>query len=394
MVDGEYILNLSVSLTNSVMKELPDIDGVLYTLGIGPQIGPAFANGKPNDSTDYRKFVYLASNGRQEVTLGRNAAPSIVSGNFTWVSTMGKYYALIASTTAQVKRFVFDSRDIDTSFLRSAIYLERKSEKANIRTDDYTFYIGPKMSGVLAKYSEQKYGEVMPVSFPFGSIAELLKFPLDFFAKLVGNYGIAIILLTILIKIILFPLTRKSFDSMKKMQAINPKMAEVRERFKDDPKRMNLEIAELYKREGVSPLGGCLPQLLQLPIMFALYLLFNEYFALKNAVFISGWINDLSAPESIFTLPFSIPFLGDAVRMLPIIMVATQLFSTMTTQTTQSGGDNKMKWLPYIMMGVFFFILYNLPSGLVLYWTVQNILTVLQVIVQNLVKYKKFSVRM
>ncbi|RPJ50551.1 MAG: membrane protein insertase YidC, partial [Methanobacteriota archaeon] len=155
-----------------------------------------------------------------------------------------------------------------------------------------------------------------------------------------------------------------------------------------------LEIAELYKREGVSPLGGCLPQLLQLPIMFALYLLFNEYFALKNAVFIHGWINDLSAPESIFTLPFSIPFLGDAVRMLQIIMVATQLFSTMTTQATQSGGDNKMKWLPYIMMGVFFFILYNLPSGLVLYWTVQNILTVLQVIVQNLVKYKKFSLRM
>ncbi|RPJ06291.1 MAG: membrane protein insertase YidC [Spirochaetaceae bacterium] len=264
-----------------------------------------------------------------------------------------------------------------------------------MRTNEYSFYIVPKRGDILAKYGEQKFGEIAPIDFPIGWIAVILKYPLDFFGKLTGNYGIAIILLTLLIKILTYPLTRKSFDSMKKMQALGPKMNEIRERYKDDPKRMNMEIAEMYKREGVSPLGGCLPQLLQLPILLGLYNLFGEYFALKNAMFIPGWINDLSSPESIFTLPFEIPFLGNAVRLLPIIMLATQFFSTLATQSAQpAGADNKMKWLPYILMAVFFFILYNLPSGLVLYWTVQNILTVLQNIVVNLIRYRKFSLRM
>ncbi|HEQ71064.1 MAG TPA: membrane protein insertase YidC, partial [Spirochaetia bacterium] len=164
----------------------------------------------------------------------------------------------------------------------------------------------------------------------------------------------------------------------------------LRAKFKDDPKRLNLEMAALYKKEGVSPLGGCLPQLLQLPIMIGLYVLFNEHFALKNAVFIPGWIDDLSVPESIARLPFTIPILGwNYLRLLPIIMLGTQLLSTFFTQAQTSAGDNRMKYLPYVMMGVFFFILYNLPSGLVLYWTVQNILTVFQMMLQRYVSERK-----
>ncbi|RPJ07480.1 MAG: hypothetical protein EHM28_06995, partial [Spirochaetaceae bacterium] len=149
LADGEYIINLSISLTNSVVKELPDIEGVLYTIGVGPQIGPAFTGTVPDSKTDYRKFVYLSSAGRKDLTLNKNAVPVIVDGNATWAAIIGKYYTLIASTKdVQLKRFVFDSRDLDTSFLRSAIYLERKADKTNMRTDEYSFYIGPKRGDI------------------------------------------------------------------------------------------------------------------------------------------------------------------------------------------------------------------------------------------------------
>ncbi|MBN1525472.1 MAG: YidC/Oxa1 family insertase periplasmic-domain containing protein [Spirochaetales bacterium] len=395
VVDDEYILHLYIELSNSKNDYLPNLDGLLYTMEIGPQIGPDFTGEAPSDRVDYRKFRYINSNGTQETVLGKGAEPKIEKGSFSWISITGKYYALIASTNAQTKRFVFDSRnDFYVPKLRSAMYIERKFEGTPKRLDEYTFFIGPKKQEILAKYSDQKYGEVAPIDFPFGTIGELFKYPLDFFAGVTGNYGISIIILTILIKILFYPLTKKGQDSMKRMQSLNPKIAEIREKFKDDPKRMNMEIADLYKREKISPLGGCLPQLLQLPIMFALYNLFNNHFGLKGAPFI-GWITDLSIPESLFKLPFEIPFLGDQFRLLPFIMLATQLLSTLTTQSTQATtGDNKMKYLPYILMGVFFFVLYNLPSGLVLYWTVQNFLTVLIIVIRNFVKERKLSFQM
>jgi YidC/Oxa1 family membrane protein insertase len=173
------------------------------------------------------------------------------------------------------------------------------------------------------------------------------------------------------------------------MQAVNPKLQEIRTRYKDNPKRMNEEMAALYKSAGISPLGGCLPQLLQLPILFGLYELFNTHFALKNAVFIPGWIKDLSVAESIYKLPSGpiviplVNFVFSDIRLLPFIMLGTQLATTFLTAGQSSGGDSRMKYLPYIMMVVFFFVLYNMPSGLVLYWTVQNILTVVQMLIQQ-----------
>jgi YidC/Oxa1 family membrane protein insertase len=390
----EYMFELKIAIENQANENLNlDFNGVMYTLSIGPQIGPEFK--KLEGGGDYRKFVYY-DKGRNERDVHPGETQTVEKSTIVWAAVVGKYYTLIVLPSFNPERLVFDSRELDTAVpVRSTLDIERPYDKTQRREDTYKIYIGPKKRSFLEKYNVAKnnsYGlkdrhldEVVPSVFLIGFIADILKYPLDLFYGLVGNYGIAIILLTILIKVIVFPLTRKSYESMSRLQELSPKMTELREKYKDNPKKLNMEMADLYRREGVNPLGGCLPQLLQLPIMFALYILLQEHFGLRNAMFIPGWIPDLSAPEYIVEFNFTIPILNwQYLRLLPIIMLATQIISSKLTQTS-TGTDSKMKMLPYILVGVFFFILYNLPSCLVLYWTVQNILTTAQMMV-----YKKY----
>jgi YidC/Oxa1 family membrane protein insertase len=209
------------------------------------------------------------------------------------------------------------------------------------------------------------------------------------FVKLVPNWGVAIILLTLVTKIVFLPLTFKSSESMARMATLNPKIQEIRTRLKDKPERMNQEMAELYKKEKVNPLSGCLPLLLQIPIFFSLYNLFNTAFELRGAMFIPGWIPDLSVAESVYNLPFS--FLGiDAIRLLPLIMLGTQILSSRIMQPPSSDASGaQMKLLNYAMPVVFLFMLYNMPAGLTLYWTVQNILSVVQQVYINWMRKRK-----
>ena len=155
---------------------------------------------------------------------------------------------------------------------------------------------------------------------------------------------------------------------------------------------MQKEMMELYKTHKVNPVGGCLPMLLQIPIFFALYSLLNDNFALRGALFIPHWIPDLSVPEFVWDFsPFTLPILGwHSLRILPILMVATQLLTTkFTTPPDTSGQAGQMKIITYVLPAFFFFILYDMPSGLVLYWMVQNILSVFQQIYINSVNKKK-----
>ena len=216
-----------------------------------------------------------------------------------------------------------------------------------------------------------------PSSF-WGWLSDALKWLLEMFYRLIPNWGVAIILLTLFIKIVFYPLTRKSTESTSKMQALGPKLQEIKERYKDNPQKVNQETAALYKKEGVNPLGGCLPMLLQLPIFFALYRLFSTYFELRGAAFIDPWISDLSGPEQLLTLPFAIPFLGNELHLLPFLMLGMTFLQQLVTQTpgTQTSSQNKM--LLYGMPMFFFFIMYNMPSGLLLYWTMQSLIGVAQ----------------
>ena len=174
------------------------------------------------------------------------------------------------------------------------------------------------------------------------------------------------------------------------MQALNPQMEELRARYKDNPTKLNQEMGELYKREKINPLGGCLPLLFQFPIFIALYGLLNKHFELRGAMFIPGWIEDLSLPESIINFaPVSLPLLGSDIRLLPILYGASMIFSFRINQTGTPQSGMTGKFMMYGMPIMFFFMLYNAPSGLLLYWMIQNIISIGQQIYVNNKRKKK-----
>jgi YidC/Oxa1 family membrane protein insertase len=148
---------------------------------------------------------------------------------------------------------------------------------------------------------------------------------------------------------------------------------------------MNLEMSALYKKEGYNPLSGCLPMVIQMPIFFAMYNLFNTHFDLRGALFIPGWIPDLSLPEAVYTFAsFRVPILGwTAVRLLPFLYVGSQLIYGKVTQTPDQQGNAQMKMMMYVMPVMFFFILYDVPSGLLVYWIMSNMLTLVQQLTIN-----------
>jgi YidC/Oxa1 family membrane protein insertase len=204
--------------------------------------------------------------------------------------------------------------------------------------------------------------------------------------RVIPNWGLSIIILTIVLKIVMFPLTKKSSLGTLKMQELQPKMQVLQAKYKDNQQKQQEEMAKLYKEAGYNPVSGCLPMLLQFVVLFAMFNLFNNYFEFRGAMFIPGWIPDLSVGDSVYAFKFNLPFLGNQLRLLPIIYVISQLLFGKITQnggTTTGASATQMKIMMYGMPIFFFFIFYNAPSGLLLYWTVSNVIQMIQQIAIN-----------
>ena len=192
--------------------------------------------------------------------------------------------------------------------------------------------------------------------------------------KYVPNYGLLLIIFSILVKIVVYPLTKKSYKSTKEMQALQPLIMELRNKYKGDSQKLNKATMSLYKEHGVNPLGGCLPMLLQMPLLFALFIVFRTTIELRQAPFI-WWIDDLSSPDALISLPFTLPLYGDQVSVLPILM-GVSMFIQQKMMGTQASGQQK--YMSYFMTGFFLIIFNQFPSGLNLYYTLFNVLTILQ----------------
>jgi len=391
----DYMIEVQVTIENSV-NDIPVLSegGIAYSLAVGPQIGPEYK--KLDRRNEYRMYITYA-NGKKRSTKTDKDGITVLDERVNWASVCGKYFALIALPDATDYRISYDTRTLSGLKDQSSLVFERPELKSAKQVDSYRFFIGPKDPRILARYNDadkNAYGlesrhfeETATSSMIIRPLAKLLKLIMELFYTIIPNYGIAILLTTLLIKIVLFPLTHKSFESTARMQSLQPKMAELREKYKSNPQKMNQEVAALYKKEGVNPLGGCLPLLLQMPIFFGMYNLLSTHFDLRGATFIAGWITDLSAPESIWDfshlLANGLPFVHwQNLRLLPLIMVATTFLQSKLTQAPDASNKN-MKMMTYMMPIMFFFILYEMPSGLVLYWTVQNILTVFQQMYTN-----------
>ena len=188
------------------------------------------------------------------------------------------------------------------------------------------------------------------------------------------NYGIILILFAFIVRVITGPLTKKSHESAQKMQALQPKLKKLQEKYKKDPQKLNQETMKLYKESGTNPLGGCFPMLLQMPLLFSLFIVFRSTIEFRGAPFI-GWISNLSQPDTIINLPINIPLYGDQIAFLPILLGITMFLSQ---RVSMAAADPKQKPLMYIM-SIFFYLIFNsFPSGLNLYYVVYNILNYLQ----------------
>ncbi|WP_028581139.1 membrane protein insertase YidC [Desulfogranum japonicum] len=234
----------------------------------------------------------------------------------------------------------------------------------------YDLYLGPKKLDVL-----KQAGDQLDAAVNFGwfdMLAKPMLWLLNFFHDYLKNYGVAIILVTVIIKAVFWPITQRGMKSMKNMQKLQPKMAKLREKYKDDPAKMNQEMMAMYKTYKVNPLGGCLPMFIQIPFFFALYRVLMASIELRHAPFML-WINDLSAPDRLW-IGVDIPYLH-GIPVLTLLMGASMYLQQKMTPTTADPTQAKiMQFLPVIFTVMFL----NFASGLVLYWFVNNLLSILQ----------------
>jgi len=235
----------------------------------------------------------------------------------------------------------------------------------------FTFYMGPKSLKVFGHY-DNSLKNAINFGF-FNVIAKPLLIVMNTIHGVIPNYGVAIILLTIFIKLIFWPLGTKSYRSMNKMKKVQPLMTELREKYKDDKQKMNQEVMALYKTYKVNPASGCLPMVVQMPIFFALYRMLYQAIELRHAPFF-GWISDLSAPDRLFDLNFAIPMMQKpyGIPMLTLLMGASFLLQQKMTPTTGDPMQAKMMMLMPLFMTVLFI---NFPAGLVLYMFVNNLIS-------------------
>jgi YidC/Oxa1 family membrane protein insertase len=264
----------------------------------------------------------------------------------------------------------FDSIDAGRSAWVSVYYGPVELPPGQPAEHVYRVYIGPKeperleaIGGGLIRSIDLGWSWLVPLTRFFNWLLAALY-------SVVPNYGVAIVLLTILVRLVTTPLTNKQMRSMERMRAINPKLQELKEKYGDDKQKQSEEMMRLYKQEGVNPLGGCLPMVLQLPVFIGLFYALRSSIQLRQAPFF-GWIDDLSAPDLLFELPG----IGIPVRILPLLNGLTMLVQQRITPM-QGMDPAQQKMMQTMMPMVMTVVFYQFPSGLVLYWMVSSVLAV------------------
>lgn len=317
----------------------------------------------------------LINNSLQQIKAKKIKDKNIYTGTLEWVTVQDRYFmsSIIATKPVEASMRLFLSQD---DMLLEAQYMQPETviQPGMQHGYEYKLFFGPKNTKILKQCG---YNLSKAIDFGiFDFIAKPCLWFMNFLYSIIPNYGVAIIILTIVTKLILWPLGTKSYKSMAEMKKIQPLMTEIREKYKNDKKKMNEQIMSLYKTYKVNPVAGCLPMIVQLPVFFALYRMLYEAIELRHAHFF-GWITDLSAPDRLFDFNFSIPLMQPpyGIPVLTIIMGATMFLQQ---QMSPSVGDpaqaKMMKFMPIIFTAIFI----NFSSGLVLYWLINNILSIAQ----------------
>ena len=315
----------------------------------------------------YIDVVSFVDNKIDKINLKKAASGASQYGNITWTALKSKYFMVATIPERTVKL-----REIYVSADNNAIMENVKIEVGRNSIDhSFQFYCGPVDYDRLRAFNVG-LEDVMNFGWkPLRPISKLILKLLKFIYSLIPNYGIAIIILSTIIKFVFYPLTHKSFTSAQKMQQVQPHLKELQAKYKGNPQKLQKETMKLYKEHGVSPLGGCLPLLIQFPFLFALYPVLQSTIELRHAGFIF-WLKDLSIPDPYY--------------ILPILMGITMFFQQklMSQKQTPNMDEKQLaqlktqKFMMYGMPIFFVFIFKSLPAGLVLYWFTYNILSVME----------------
>ncbi|KAA1247832.1 membrane protein insertase YidC [Aquimarina sp. RZ0] len=344
----------------------------------------------------YTEVLYEYEEGKDDY-LGQGEFADDTEEDVSWVAFKQHFFTSILLTDTPFKTASFTSKNIANSSdlddkdikitkeFSASIPLELQGGELNYNMD---WYYGPTDYKILNKY-ERNLDEVVPLGWGiFGVINKYLFIP--FFGFLSGflPYGIAIVVMTVIVRIVLSPVTYKSYVSQAKMKVLKPEITEINEKYKDNAMKKQQETMALYSKAGASPMSGCLPALMQIPVFYALFNFFPSAFDLRQKSFL--WASDLSSYDTIAQLPFEIPFYGDHISLFPILAsIAIFIYMMMTTgqtmQTQQPGMPN-MKFIMYLsplMMLIFF---NNYASGLSLYYFISNLITIgIMLVIKNVI---------
>ena len=310
-----------------------------------------------------------------------------------WVGTMSQYYSTVVMPMPDSARNAYyaaptryklpvTGEEVDGVEIAAGIpdftLAAQSPGMPSMRTLSYRIFTGPKLNLMLEDMTQDiprieqimDYGWLYLISYPMNWLINVFH---DWF----GNWGWAIVAMTFVVRLLIWPLYRKSYMSMKRMSLLQPKMKELKELYPDDQQKVSMEMMRLYKEYGISPFGGCLPMFLQIPIFFAFFYVLQTAAELRGAPFM-GWVTDLSQMDTVYTLPFTILGWEPVINVLPFIMAASMI--AMMKMTPQAGDPTQQKIMKFMPV-MFFLFCYTYPSALALYWTTTNIISIIQTII-------------
>lgn len=351
-----------------------------------PRLEKGYKNEKQYSRIDY----YIdGDKSPEDIGNGKNATKRLEAG-FQWVAFQQQFFSAILTApqgfeSGDLALDYYEEDDASHNLMACSAKMRTPLNINGNTTIPFDFYFGPNHFKTLKAY-DRKYEKIIPLGgWLVGWISRFFIIPcFDFLGRFISNYGIVILLMTLLLKIVVSPLTIKSYMSSAKMSALKPEIDKINEKYPKEEDMMKKQQAtmELYKRAGVSPMGGCLPMLLQFPILWAMFRFFPASIELRQKSFL--WADDLSAYDSVLDFGFNIPLFGDHLSLFALLMAVSMfLYSKMTS--SQMSNDPQMApmkfmsvWLMPIMM---LFICNNLSSGLSYYYLLSNLLTMVQTFV-------------
>ena len=363
-----FIFDIEIDMTPVVNSLLEDRFSFSWVGGLPP-------TEKDSTAEEYFFGTYLYQGGELlDVKASKgDSFKNDYRGKTDWVATRSKYFVAATIATNEIG---FVGASVSGSNNKHELYDINTYLNPNTK-NFFSFYLGP-----LEYERIKKLGVGLESTMDFGwaiirPISKGVLWALKSMHSYIPNYGIVLIVFSILVKLAVYPLTKKSYESTRAMQALTPELNKLKEKYKNNQQKLQQAQMELYKKRGVNPFGTCLPMLLQMPLLFALFTVFRSTIELRGEPFI-WWIRDLSAPDIIFYLPFKIPLYGNYVCALPILMALSMFAQQKMMMTGGTAQQEQQKLMQYFMMGFFFLIFNGFPSGLNLYYTLFNLLTIVQ----------------